>query len=108
MKAGKPVLACFGPVNESPDRQAPPDLAGPDRLEDLLAQLGVKLGKQTVLFDAESESFAERRSNQLLGGANVDIPKLDFDWKAGAGRPLGRAVSTEDEAPNPIRESMRL
>jgi hypothetical protein len=106
LKSGKPVLALFGPSNESPDRRTPPE-RGPDGLEELLGQLGIKFGKQTVLFDAESESFAERRSGLLIAGANVEVPAVEFDWKPGAGRPLGRAAA-EPLPPNPIRESMRL
>jgi hypothetical protein len=107
LKSGKPVLALFGPPNESPDRQTPPT-RGPDALEDLFVKLGIKFGKQTVLFDVESESFAERRTGLLIAGSDVEVPPVEFEWRAGAGRPLGRAIATASLKPNPIRQSMQL
>jgi hypothetical protein len=108
LKAGKPVLACFGPTIGAPDRPAP-DAAGPDGLEELFAQLGVKFGKQTVLFDVESESFAEQRLNPLATGASVEVPALDFDWKPGVGRPpLLRSAGQGTRRVNPLRESLRV
>jgi hypothetical protein len=110
LKAGKPVLACFGPINESPNRMmgADPFSAGPDKLEDALAEMGIKMGRQTVLFNVESKSFAERRGGLLVLGANVEVPPVEFDWKPGVGRPLSMAKVDEHPNPNPIRESMRL
>jgi hypothetical protein len=109
LKAGKPVLACFGPTNESPNRMGMDPLSmGPDKLEDALAELGIKMGRQTVLFNVESKSFAERRGSLLVMGANVEVPPVEFDWKAGAGRPLALVNPDEKLPPNPIRESMRL
>ncbi len=107
LKAGKPILACFGPVNEPPGRMDPMD-AGPDKVEDLLASLGIKLARQTVLFNVESKSFAERRSGLVVLGANVEVPPVKFDWEPGAGQPSARAITTERGQPNPIRESLRL
>jgi hypothetical protein len=107
LKAGKPVLACFGPVNEPPGRPDPMD-AGPDKLEDLLASLGIKLAKQTVLFNVESKSFAERRSGLVVLGANVEVPSVKFDWEPGAGQPSAQAVTAERSPSNPIRQSLRL
>lgn len=107
LKAGKPVLACFGPDNEPGGRMAPPDAAGPDPLEDLLGQLGIKFAKQTVLFDAEAETFAEQRLNPLATGSGSLVPPLDLDWRSGAGRPTGRPAPAY-QTPNPLRESLRL
>lgn len=106
LKSGKPVLACFGPTNE-PAERFEPGPTGPDGVEDLLTQLGIRLGKQTVLFNAESKSFAERRSGLLTSGANVEVPPVDFEWRAGAGELLPRDDRAERE-PHPIRESMRI
>src|SRR5262249_45088479 len=66
LKAGKPVLFCFGPVNESPNARMDMAMAGGDQLEDELAKMGIKLAKQTVLFNVESKSFAERRGGLLV------------------------------------------
>src|SRR5207249_924758 len=50
MASGKPVLACFGPINDSPNSNIPPEGRGPDEVEKLLGQLGIRFGRQTVLF----------------------------------------------------------
>jgi len=79
-----------------------------DKLEDDLAQLGIKLGKQTVLFDVESKSFAQRRGNLLIMGANLaDVPPVKFDWPPDADQVPGQA-GTVNPNPDPIRESLRL
>jgi hypothetical protein len=107
MKSGKPVLACIGPANE-PSTEAPdPAASGPDGLDALLGQLGIKLGKQTVLFDVESESFADRRGGLQVVGADIQVPPVAFDWKPGAGQPLGRE-ELDATRRNLLRESMRL
>jgi hypothetical protein len=106
LKAGKPVLVCFGPANDS-ERRSIPDLAGPDGMDTLLAQLGIKLGKQTILFDAESESFADRQVGFQAASGDVKIPPVEFDWKPGAGRVLGHE-EPEDRPPNRLRESLRI
>jgi hypothetical protein len=113
MKAGKPVLACFGPANEPPDPRAPAP-TGPDGLEKLLGELGIQFGKQTVLFNSESRAFAERRTAVFGGGgAKIEIPPVKF------GVPADRRARLYDPAalpgavaesvdPNPIAESMTL
>jgi hypothetical protein len=108
LKAGKPVLFCFGPINESPRSMGmDPSSMGPDKLEDALTDLGIKMSHQTVLFNVESKSFAERRGGLLVLGANVEVPPVEFDWPPGAGRPTLMDVD-ESRPPNPIRESLRL
>jgi hypothetical protein len=110
LKQGKPILACFGPTNF--ERPPPPDLtalATPDRLERMLAQLGVKLVNQTVLYDAESDALTGRAGGDdpFGGEPDIDVPPLAFDWKPGAGRP-GRATPGPPLEPHPIARSMRL
>src|SRR5260370_18741190 len=78
-----------------------------DKLEDDLAQLGIKLGKQTILFNIESKSFAERRGGLMIMGANVEVPPVEFDWSAGADQAPGQ-VGTVRSAADPIRESLGL
>jgi hypothetical protein len=107
LKAGKPVLFCFGPTNEPAGQMDQLNIPN-DKLEDDLAQLGIKLGKQTILFNVESKTFAQRRGNLLIMGANLtDVPAVEFDWPPGADELPGQAgiVST---TPDPIRESLRL
>jgi hypothetical protein len=106
MKAGKPVLFCLGPSNESPGRFPPPAVT-PDHLEDLLGELGIRLPWQTILFNVESKSFAERRSGLLVLGTQVEVPPVEFDWKGGAGEIRPLSAGTERH-PNPVRVSLRL
>jgi hypothetical protein len=107
MASGKPVLACVGPGNEANPDVPSPETSGPDGLETLLGQLGIKLGKQTVLFDVESESFADRRGGLQVAGADIQVPPVQFDWKPGAGRVPGREAGDVPER-NRLRKSMRL
>jgi hypothetical protein len=110
IKSGKPVLAAFGPLNEPANPRAPTPPAGPDGLEDLLGQLGIRFGKQTILFGADSKAFAERRSSLLATGASVEMPPLVFE--APKGKSLTSAKSLVDEpankAANPIATSMKV
>jgi hypothetical protein len=109
LKADKPILACFGPINESPERRMPPEPgSGPDGLETLLGRLGIKFARQTVLFDTETDSFAELRAGQFFGAADVKVPPAQVEWKAGAGRPVGQAEVVEAQKSNPLRESLRV
>ncbi len=89
MKAGKPVLFLLGPSNDPKRDMEMPDLAsgGVDSLEMALAELGFKLPKQTILFNVETKSFAERRGNLIIQGTQVEVPPVEFDWKVGAGLP---------------------
>jgi hypothetical protein len=103
IKGGKPVLACFGPANDPPDDRPSLDAMGPDSLEDLFVQLGVRFGKQTVLFDAESESLASVRASPL--SASAKLPALEFEWKPGAGLP-GLLRTRTPERSNPLHDAM--
>ncbi len=90
MKAGKPVLACLGSLS-GPNGF---DSRGVDDLERLLAERGVELGRDTVLYDAEARAFAAIKSGRQLGGSATDIPPLVFTAPDGAGKanPVGSAV----------------
>ncbi len=105
LKAGKPLLACLGPSNEDPDERRP-EAGRPEPLETMLSELGIKLGKQTVLFDVEMKAFADRRAGKSFAGNTVRVPPVLFDWKPGLGHPLGYPVLSPRE--NPIRHSLRL
>jgi hypothetical protein len=108
LKAGKPILACFGPANSSPDdRPARPGDDQPDGLEKLLGDLGIKFGKQTVLFDREVEGFADARADADLGSGQLEPPPpVLFDWQPGVGRPLGHRPASDQS--NRIRRSLQL
>lgn len=106
LKGGKPVLACLGPTNTPREGMAQPEDLQPDALEDLLTQLGVHLGKQTVLFDDEVEALAESRTGAEIGGVQFEPPPVLFDWTPGAGRPIGSPPPSDKT--NRIRESLQL
>jgi hypothetical protein len=84
VKAGKPVLFALGPTNV--DRRG--GFGGPeaDDVEKLLPQLGVELGRQTLVTPVEAEAMAERQ-NEVLG-SSVDVPALVFDRPASESKPL--------------------
>ena len=73
---------------------------GADDLESFLAQAGIKLNKQTILHNAESKSFAERRTGLLVSGASVDIPPVDFEHLTAKANPLAKEP-LPDLPPNP-------
>lgn len=105
LKAGKPVLFCFGPTNEeTPGRSELMGISS-DKLESELERLGLKFGKQTILFNVESKGFGERRGGLIVLGAKEDVPPAAFE-----GRPSGSAAPLKqaDTTPHPLRESMRL
>ncbi|HZV03928.1 MAG TPA: hypothetical protein VE999_02460 [Gemmataceae bacterium] len=108
LKAGKPLLACFGPSNTPPDdRSMRPGDDQPDGLEKLLGELGIQFGKQTVLFFNEEDGLAEARADADLGGGQLEPPPpVLFDWQPGVGRPLGRRPVSDQ--PNRIRRSLQL
>src|SRR5262249_18467507 len=83
--SGKRLLAGAGRSNGPPGRLDPD--AGPDAVEEMLAGLGLRLGRQTVLFNVESKSFGQRRGGLVIGGTAVEVPPLRFDAEPGAGLP---------------------
>jgi tetratricopeptide (TPR) repeat protein len=103
LKAGKPILACFGPLNSPPGNF---DEARPDALEELFDQLGVKMLKQTVLFDSEEQGFAENRAGLTIAGTSVEIPPLIWDWRSRDSLPPGSVAI--DRPSNRIRAGIRL
>jgi hypothetical protein len=109
LEAGKPLFACFGPINEAPNRRMPPGAppAGPDALENLLGDLGIRMGRQTLLTAADSKAFSERRLNPLLGGTAVEVPPLDFSSDPEAIGGSWRATQVH-LPPSPLREGLRV
>jgi hypothetical protein len=75
MKQGKPVLACVGP-NIEPNLG--PSTEPLDDFERLLADRGIELGRQAVVFDAEIKSFAARQAGDMLGGTPTELPPVTF------------------------------
>lgn len=84
MLAGKPVLACVGSA-------ATPGAPGAgDGFETLLADRGIELGRETVLYEAERKALAAARTGgQIGGGGAAEIPPLVFTTEP----PTGSKVS---------------
>ena len=70
VKAGKPVMVCFGPTSIGEGMPTPQD-----DLEKMFNRFGVTFGNQTVISQSEARGIAERRGDPLAGG-DVDIPPL--------------------------------
>jgi hypothetical protein len=93
MKAGKPVLALLGPTVGEDGTPAEPD-----GFEKLLAERGIELGRDVVLFDAEGRFLAAFGAGSQFGGSGpADIPPLAVEDRSG-GEPV---------APNPVGEAVR-
>ena len=94
MANGKPVLACLGPIS-GPDGPEPAD-----GFERLLAERGVHLGSETLLFEGETRAFAARLAGEQFGGGlPADIPPLTL-VETPDGKP--------EVKPNPIAAATRL
>ena len=95
MKAGKPVLACLGPVSTATGPQAD----AMDGFEKLLRERGFELGRETVVFDGERKAFAAARAGVMLSGGAAEIPPLVLADAPPADSKL---------AANPISATLRL
>ena len=71
------------------------------------AKSGIKLNKQTILHNAESKSFAERRTGLLVSGTSVELPTVDFEHLTAKANPMAKDA-VPDLPPNPIRASMDI
>jgi hypothetical protein len=108
LQAGKPVLACLGPVNEPPGMAFLPEPPGLDPLEALFAELGIQLGDRTVLFNADTKAFAaDRRPNPLRAGGTVKPPPIDFDSSSAAAQGPWLGADPTELEPNPVRAGLR-
>ncbi len=108
LQAGKPVLACLGPSSEPPELGLPPDNDAPDGFDSLLAELGVHLNKQTILFSADSKAFADRRLNPFRADDAVRVPPLDFDSDPSVWAGPLSGLKDLHLPPNRIREGLRI
>jgi len=95
MKAGKPVLACLGTLSS----RGGPAGEGTDDLDKLMAERGVELGRETILFDSEAKAFAAIKAGRQLGGSASDIPPL-LVTPGGANASQAR--------PNPVGSAVQL
>jgi hypothetical protein len=85
---------------------------GPDGLEELLGQLGITFGKQTVLYGSQAREFAERRANPFVTGAGGKVPPVLFEAPRGVSPTGFKSLIADDAAaqlpPNPISTSMEV
>jgi hypothetical protein len=95
MKTGRPVLAMMGPISEPNG----PSGAAQDGFERLLAERGIELGRDTVVFDAEARVLARGLTNQFGGAGPTDIPPLAFEDHTETGQAA---------KPNPVGAAVRL
>jgi len=111
MARGKPVLACLGPITPSLTRRAGESAEdfdtrlrtalaeATDGFDHLIAERGIELGRDLVLFDGEARAFAARRAGkQFGGGVPTDIPPLTL-----TDTPEGPRIE-----PNPVAAAARL
>lgn len=70
IRAGKPVMVCFGPTSIGEGLPVQPD-----EVEKIFNRFGVTFGNQTVISEPEARGIAERRGDPLAGG-DVEIPPL--------------------------------
>ncbi len=91
LKAGKPLLACLGPINDPDDPKTAPHVVD-DKLEKLLAQLGIYCAPQTVLFDVQARDFAEQRRRRFQQGNVSLVPEVEFPEGASGKNELGESL----------------
>jgi hypothetical protein len=107
MREGKPVLFLLGPAN---DPRETPELGGGtsvDPLESMLAELGFKLPKQTILYNVEAREFNERKFGGAFGGGNreVEVPGLKLDVTT----MTTQFTKVKDVlTPHPLRTSLKM
>jgi hypothetical protein len=95
MKSGRPVLALLGSVSEPEG----PSAEAMDGFEKLLAERGIELGRETVVYDSEMKMLAAQGvAGQFGGGGGAEVEPLAFEDRSGE-------VKTK---PNPIGEALRL
>jgi hypothetical protein len=77
---GKPILACLDPTNmRAEGRTADRATKPPDDLEKMLAELGIVLGKRTVLYNVEKRAFAGRDDNMVRIAKPLQVPPLRLE-----------------------------
>jgi hypothetical protein len=105
LKEGKPVLFLLGPSNEKRDI---PDFGGgdDDGLEPMLADLGVRLPKQTILYNIEVKEFTERKRTIGFSKKELTLPPVTLDWEPGVNQ-VSKKKSTSPEK-NAIRVSLNV
>jgi hypothetical protein len=104
LASGKPILACLGPISEPADQPSGEDPT--DGFVRLLGDLGIRLGKETVLFDADTRAFTGRRTNPLRVDDTVRVPPLDFDAPTAAVRGVWARTEERGPAANQLRQGL--
>lgn len=96
MKSGRPVLAMFGTISEADG----PSAEASDGVEKLIADRGIELGKETVLYDFETKQLESQGISRQFSGGSDEVPALQLRDKVEGNKP--------DVKPNPVGEALRL
>lgn len=106
LKSGKGLLACLGPTSRLPSQLgAPPPPDRPNPLEDMLADLGFNLTRETILYDIEAEALSGLQVEDDLGVPSLPEKMPPVDFRRDPIPPGGGIVH---DLPHPIRSSMRI
>ncbi len=77
MRQGKGVLFLLGPTNEP--RETPDQPGRPaDEVEPMLRELGIVMPRQTILYNAETREFNERKTGVAMFGRSKDKRKVEI------------------------------
>ena len=96
MKSGRPVLAMFGTISEEDG----PSNEASDGVEKLLAERGIELGKDTVMYNFETKQLESQGFSRKFGSGDDEVPPLQFRDRVEGNKP--------DVKPNPVGEALRL
>jgi hypothetical protein len=102
MKSGRPLLALLGTISEGNG----PSAEAQDGVEKLIAERGIELGKDTVLYTSEVKQIESQGVSRQFGGSEEDVPLLQLRDKSEADTALDS--SKPKLKPNPVGEAMRI
>ncbi|MSQ96791.1 MAG: hypothetical protein EXR98_19860 [Gemmataceae bacterium] len=105
LKEGKPVLFLLGPTNEP--RESPDPDEPIDQLEAMLAEVGFKMPRQTILYNIEAKEYNARKFSRAFDREirDVEVPGLLFDDSTVT---VQITKTTAAFTAHPIRSSLKL
>lgn len=104
MKSGRPVLALMGSISEAEG----PNAEAQDGVEKLLADRGVILGKETVVYDSEMKMLAAQGvASQFGAGGGAETEPLRIEDRV-EGENVVDKKPEDAKKPNPVGGAMRL
>lgn len=103
MKSGRPVLALLGPISET----LGPAIEAVDGFEKLIADRGVELGNETIIYDEELKALAEQGIASRFGSAShVEVEPLQFADRVESD--AASEIFASSKQKNPIRAAVQL